>query len=132
MGRPASFEAASISAALASSGVVGHSMASKPASLASWNPSRMPSDRGSILNSTALRIGRRAGAAAAAAKNGAAAADERNPRRVVNRVVSIEQDSTMKRRPEGFRLPPAPLASSYGHVPNINILEAHIAFASRM
>src|SRR5271156_5750444 len=123
MGRPASFEAASISSALASSGVVGHSIASKPASLASWNPSRMPSDRGSILNSTALRIGRRTGAAA---KNGAAAVDERNPRRVISRVVSIEQDSTMKRRWESFRLP---RGLSHGHVPNVYILEAHIALA---
>jgi hypothetical protein len=66
-------DAASTSSAAAASGMVGHSIASNPASRAIWKRSSTGIFPGSMLNSTALRIGNRAGAATAAATNGAAA-----------------------------------------------------------
>ena len=58
-------DAARISSAAAGSGVVGHSIASNPASRAIWKRSRTGIFPGSMVNSTALRIGKRPAGAAA-------------------------------------------------------------------
>ena len=68
MRRPVLREAARISSALAGSGVVGHSISSKPASRAVWKRSATGREVGSIENSTAFLMGSRAGEAAARAR----------------------------------------------------------------
>src|ERR1051325_5967872 len=65
MRRPLLRDASRISSALVGSGVVGHSISSNPASRASWNRSSTLVEVGSMVNSTALRIGNRPAEAAA-------------------------------------------------------------------
>src|SRR5258706_13518052 len=86
MGSDAWRDASRISSAFSRAGVVGHSIASKPASRASWKRSVTVIEPGSMLNSTALRMGRRR---LVWAGKGDAKGSAAMPPRIVRRVMLV-------------------------------------------